>query len=218
MSLQETLDAIKADFEASAPADAVATMHKSTQELRASGILEQTIKEGDKLPPFTLNNQDKEAISSVELLAKGPLIISFFRGIWCPYCNAELEALHAWNDRFAAAGAQLIAISPQKEIQSAKLKRDKSLSFDILADAQNNLARQLRVAFELPADLKAIYQKFGIDLAMYHGDDSWTLPMPTRLVVDQSGLVIHADIDPDYTVRPDPSLTLDALLAGAWSS
>ncbi len=211
MALQDKLDAYKAEFVNRVPESKQAVMRQATESLRNSGILDGTIKVGDKLPAFNLVNQDGTSVSSADLLAQGPLVISFFRGVWCPYCNIELQSLEEWAEAFREAGAHLVTIAPQQATSARKTRDNNSLSFDVLIDQGNAYARSLGLAFSLPEDLRAVYLGFGIDLPEHNGDDSWTLPMPARLVVDRTGTVIYADITPDYTVRPDPSETLAAV-------
>lgn len=211
MSLQDKLDAYKAGFKEKVPAETRAVMERATADLRASGILEKTIKTGDALPPFELKNQNGEIVRSEDLLARGPLVVTFFRGVWCPYCNLEVKEIEAYAEAIRDAGASLVAISPQQEQSAQATIRNNKLSYDVLIDDGNAYARRLGTVFELPDDLKDIYKDFGIVLPDHNGDDSWTLPMPTRLVVAQDGTIVDADINPDYTVRPDPSETLGAL-------
>lgn len=211
MALQDQLDAYKAEFVTRVPEDKQAVMRRATESLRTSGILDRTIKVGDRLPSFTLANQDGTVISSEDLLSRGPVVISFFRGVWCPYCNIELKSLEAWAEAFREAGAQLLTIAPQQAASARKTKAANDLSFDVLVDDGNTFAQSLGLVFSLPEDLRAVYRGFGIVLPDHNGDESWTLPMPARLVVDRTGVVVYADINPDYTVRPDPSETLAAV-------
>ena len=105
----------------------------------------------------------------------------------------------------------MVAISPQVESFNREISQRHKLSFDVLSDPGNRVASDFGLRFELPADLRQVYTKFGIDLKKYNGDDSWTLPMPARFVIDSSGTVRAADADPDYTVRPEPAETLRVL-------
>ncbi len=125
----------------------------------------------------------------------------------------ELEALTKSNDDFESIGAQVVLISPQLVEHNLAIANDKKLCVPILSDPGNVVASRYGVRFSLPDDLKQVYQKFGINLDKYNGDDSWTLPMPARIIIDQSGIVQHAAINADYTVRPDPEETLAALKA-----
>ena len=216
MSLQAKLDAFKADFEAgkppyNAPRAVIDIMHRATDELIASGAAGRALKAGDRMPTFTLNDPDGQPVSSAELLARGPLIISFYRGVWCPYCNMELQALQAALADFRAAGASLVAISPQSAVNSRKSVRQNALDFPILSDPGNDVAAAFGLRFELPDYLVELYKGFGNDLPAINGDDSWTLPMPARFVIGQDGIILYAEVNPDYTRRPDPEDMLPAL-------
>ena len=125
----------------------------------------------------------------------------------------ELEALEETADRFSALGASLVMISPQGIDANKTIREEKNLSAPILSDPGNMVAARYGLRFTLPDDLKALYQKFGLDLEKFNGDASWTLPMPARLIIDQDGKVRYTAINADYTVRPEPEETLQALQA-----
>jgi peroxiredoxin len=212
MSLQQKLDAFKADFETNkAPPEAVAIMHRATAELIASGQAERALKVGDRAPAFKLADPDGKVWSSAEALAKGPLVVTFYRGGWCPYCNMDLVALEAVAGKVRAAGAALVTISPQTGPNSRKAQRDHDLSFPLLTDAGNEVANSFGLRFRLPEDLIGLYRKFGVDLDRFNGDESWTLPMPARYIIGRDGLIRYAEVNPDYTRRPDPEELIPAL-------
>ena len=212
MSLQDKLDAFKADFETNiAPAAAVAIIHKTTDELIASGAADRALKAGDRAPDFALPDADGNIVRLSDLLASGPVAISFYRGVWCPYCNLELKALEEAVGDIRARGAQLVAISPQNGQQSRKSQRDNGLSFPILSDAHNAVAEAFGLRFKLQDELVALYKSFGIDLNASNGDDRWTLPMPGRFVIGTDGIIAYAEVNPDYTRRPDPSEMLPVI-------
>lgn len=220
MRLQAKLDAFKADFEAgkppyNVPPSVIATMHRATAELIASGAAERALKAGDKAPAFALKNPDGETVSSADLLARGPLVVSFYRGVWCLYCNMELQALQATLPEFEALGASLVAISPQTAPNSRKSVRQNALGFPILSDAHNDVAAAFGLRFELPDYLADLYKSLGSDLPAFNGDPSWTLPMPARFIIAQDGTILYAEINPDYTQRPDPADMLPALRQAA---
>ncbi len=121
----------------------------------------------------------------------------------------ELYALQDIVEPLRELGATLVALSPQKPEHGLSIIEKNKLTFDILSDPENAYAAKLGLRFDVAPELKPIYQAFGIDLAACNGDPSWTLPMPARLVIDKHGIVRAADIDPDYTVRPEPQKTLD---------
>ena len=123
----------------------------------------------------------------------------------------ELEALQAVHDQIEALGASLVALSPSTVEKAAAAAKKGKLSFDILSDAGNGYADKLGLTFTLPDDLRKVYLALGIDLPKHNGDDSWVLPLPGRFVVDTGGIVRYSDAAADYTVRPEPQATLNAL-------
>ncbi|MGY2200471.1 peroxiredoxin-like family protein [Pseudomonas gingeri] len=216
MNLQARLDAFRADFEAGkppyhAPRVVVETMHKATAELKASGQAERARKVGDKAPSFTLRDPDGKTVSSAELLAKGPLVVSFYRGVWCPYCNLELQALQASLPEFERLGASLVAISPQTAPNSRRSVRDNEVTFPILSDEKGKVGEAFGLKFKQPDYLVELYKSFKNDLPNFNDDPEWTLPMPARYVIAQDGTIVYAEVNPDYTQRPDPSELLPAL-------
>ena len=216
MSLQDRLDAFRADFEAGrlpfkAPPGASDTMHRATDELIASGQAGRAKRAGDRAPEFKLQDPDGAWVSSRDLLAKGPLVLTFYRGVWCPYCNMELEALQAALSEIKARGASLVAISPQTPVNSRKAERQTHLAFPILTDPRGEVASAFGIRFALPDYLVELYKGFGNDLPTVNDDPSWTLPMPARYVVGTDGVIAYAEVNPDYTRRPDPSELLPVL-------
>ena len=216
MSLQAKLDAFKADFEAgkppySVPRTVIETMHRATAELIASGAASRALKAGDTAPPFVLSDANGNPVASSALLGQGPLVVSFYRGVWCPYCNKELQALQEALPAFRAAGAQLVAISPQNAANSRKSIRDNRLDFPILSDPGNETAAAFGLRFALPDYLVDLYKSLRNDLPAFNGDASWTLPMPGRFVVGQDGVIRYAEVNPDYTRRPEPADMLAVL-------
>lgn len=212
MSLQDKLDAFRAEVEGKkAPPHVVAVMHKATADLIASGQADRAIKAGARAPKFALPNAHGQLVRSSDLLAKGPLVLTFYRGIWCPYCNIDLQAIEAAADEIRALGASLVAISPQTAANRRKSERENGLTFPILSDHGNSIANEFGLRFRLPDDLIAVYRGFGNDLTIGNGEDSWTLPMPARYVIGTDSVVVYAEVNPDYTRRPDPSELLPVL-------
>ena len=120
----------------------------------------------------------------------------------------ELEALQQSLAEIQATGARLVALSPQREAYLRQMAEKNHLEFELVTDAGNVVAGKFGLVFSLPSDLREVYKSFGVDLTRFNGDDSWTLPMPGRFVIDQAGIIRHVDIDPDYTVRPEPAETV----------
>lgn len=209
MSLQEKLDAFKADFEAgkppyNVPRSVIETMHRATAELIASGQAEHSLRAGDKAPRFELYDQDRNLVRLSDMLAMGPLIVSFYRGVWCPYCNMELRALQEALPEFQSLGANLVAISPQNGVNSRKSARNNDLRFSILSDPGNEVAAAFGLRFRLPDYLIDLYKRLKNDLPAFNEDESWTLPMPARFVIGPDGVIRYAEVNPDYTKRPEP--------------
>jgi peroxiredoxin len=216
MTLQDRLDAFKADFEAgkppySVPQSVIAAMHRATAELIASRQAEGAKKAGDIAPAFTLNDQDGHSLGSALLLEQGPLVLTFYRGVWCPYCNMELQAIQAALPEITAWGAKVVAISPQTPPNSRKSVRQNRLTFPILSDVGGEVGAAFGLRFALPDYLVEFYKRFKNDLPAFNGDPSWTLPMPARYVIRADGVIAYAEVNPDYTKRPDPSELLPVL-------
>ena len=220
MSLQSKLDSFKADFEAgkppyNVPRAVIETMHRATAELIAAGAAGRARRIGENAPSFSLKDADGNIVSSVELLKRGPLVVSFYRGVWCPYCNMELQALEAARPEIERLGATLLAISPQTHANSRKSVRQNKLGFAILADPRGEVSAAFGLRFELPDYLIELYQTLKNDLPTFNDDPSWTLPMPARYVIATDGRIRYANVNPDYTHRPEPEDLIPALKAEA---
>lgn len=210
MSLQDKLDAFKADFKAgkppyNAPPEIHPIMERATAELIASGQAGRAIRAGERAPLFTLMDQDGNVVSSADLLGKGPLVVTFYRGVWCPYCNLELQAINAVLPQIQAYGGNVVAISPQTPVNSRKSVRTNGLDFPVLSDVDGAVGAAFGLRFALPDYLVDLYKKLKNDLPAFNNDPSWTLPMPARYVIGQDGIVLYSEVNPDYTHRPDPS-------------
>jgi peroxiredoxin len=223
MKLQDKLDAMREDFENGrfplVPTDVqLQTMQRATQSLIDSGQTDYALKAGDTAPEFTLKDAEGNSVSSHVLLERGPVVATFYRGVWCPYCNYDLQALEEVRPEIEGRGASLVAISPQTPANSRKSQRDNKLGFPILSDPGTALGAEFGLRFVLPEDLIAVYQQFGNDLPAINDDPAWVLPMPARYVIGVDGVIAYAEVSPDYTRRPDPSEllpVLDRLRAGS---
>ena len=213
MSLTEQLAEFSAKGLASMPEEVRTTMQGALAELIESGIAEQALGEGDIVPDFKLPNHRGETVSLSDLLADGPLVISFYRGGWCPYCNIEMKALQEKLPEITDLGAQLVAVSPELPDNSMSTAEKNAISFDILSDLGNTVADAFGLVFTLPASLQPLYQNFGIDLTQNNGDDSLTLPIPATYVVGQDRKIIHAYVEMDYSKRLEPATVVEVLKA-----
>jgi len=212
LPLQGKLDAFKLEFDTRlAPPAAVEALHRSTEELIASGAPDRALKAGDIAPEFTLPDPDGKPVSSRTLLARGPLVVTFYRGVWCPYCNYDLTALEEARSEIEARGATLVAISQQSAPNSRKSQRQNGLGFPILGDHGGEVAAQFGVRWTLPDYVRVTHKTLGADLPQFNGEDSWTLPMPARYVIAQDGTIAYAEVNADYTRRPEPSAVFPVL-------
>jgi peroxiredoxin len=175
-------------------------------QLVASGMTEASLKAGDHIPDFELPSVEGRLVSSDELLKRGPLVLSFFRGGWCPYCALELGALQEALPEIEARGAGAAAITPDTGAAFASVRRDNRLDFDILSDLDFGLALLFGIVFKLPDPIRDQYLRLGIDLGARHGNrHAWLLPVPATYIVDRQGLITHANVDPDFRRRMEPS-------------
>ncbi|WP_291724819.1 peroxiredoxin-like family protein [Bernardetia sp.] len=211
-TFQEKLIQLKKNIEGKMPSEYVQTMHKATADLKASNIEEKVIKVGNSLPNFELPNQDEKIVSAQELYQDKFLVITFYRGVWCPYCNADLANLNKYLPQIEELGGTMVAISPEKTSYLQKIIKTQNLNFDILHDQSNQFAQKLGLKFKMPDSLIELYRdKFKIDLEEHHGDKDWTLPMPARFLVDKNGITRYAESNADYTQRPNPEELIEVL-------
>lgn len=188
-------------------------MDRAARELAESAIIEHSLAVGDTMPVFRLPNARGELVSSEALLADGPLVVTFYRGGWCPYCNLTLRAMQTALPDLRAAGATLVAITPEPPAKAGETRTETGSEFLILSDAGNATAREFGIVFTLPPDLREVYRGFGTDLAEWNQDEAWTLPLPATYVVRPNGEVAWRFVDTDYTRRAEPADIVAAVKA-----
>jgi peroxiredoxin len=210
MLLQAQLDAMHLGILKDAPSEGAA-FDADTEQLVQAGIGSTAPKIGEAAPDFRLPDQLGREVNSQGLRAEGPLVISFYRGNWCPYCNLEMRALQQNLPQIEEAGARLVAISPQLPDESMSMAEKHELAFPVLSDVGNRIARQYGLLFTVSEKLRPMYARFGIDLPKSNGDDSFELPVPGTFVLDRDGIVRDAFVDPDYKKRMEPERILEAL-------
>lgn len=169
--------------------------------LRKSGAGETTPGPGRKMPPFVLPDQNGKLVAMTSLLEKGPLVVSFNRGHWCPYCLMSTEALARLDQELRSAGASLVAITPNHEQFNKTLQKDADSSFPILTDLDNGYAMLLDLVFRVPDEKRSAMTASGWDIATYQGTDAWLLPIPATFVIGQNGVIVARYLDPDYRKR-----------------
>lgn len=213
MTLHQQLAEKKAEFAAAVPQETQSIMAEAADALEASNIANGALGVGDAVPEFSLLNATGDRVNVQSLLAQGPVVISFYRGQWCPYCNLELRALQQALPDIQQQGATLVAISPQTPDNSLSTVEKNELAFEVLSDVGNEVARQFGLVFQLPESLRPVYEGFGIDLPVHNGDETFELPLPATYVIAPSGQITHAFINTDYKQRMEPSDIVEALKA-----
>ena len=179
--------------------------------LAQNGLLESSLKAGDLMPEFMLPSAEGKLISSRELLARGPLVVSFFRGDWCPYCNLELEALQEALPEIEALGATLVAVTPDTGAALVSPIKRKNLSYCVLSDADNGLGLQFGVVYRVPEAIRRLYLGCGLDLGARHGNVAWFLPIPATYIVGGDGVIRHAELELDFRRRMEPAAIIGVL-------
>lgn len=200
------------NFKGKVPAEIREVMLKATENLKNLNISKDALKEGENAKDFTLPNAVNKEVSLEELLGDNDfVVINFYRGVWCPYCNLELQAFQAINEELKALNAKLIAISPQTPDASLTTKEKNELDFEVLSDMHNVIAKSYGLVFSLADELKPIYSKFGIDIPGSNDEDSYELPMPATYVINKNKEIMYSFIDEDYTKRSEPQTILDII-------
>jgi len=211
MSLADEIQSLQEEMIPNIPKEALAVILQKTEELVVSRLSDQSLKTGDTAPPFSLPD-DKGVIQKSEtLLSGGPLIISFYRGGWCPYCNLELRALQRIWPEIRNCGASLVAIAPERPEKVQESVESKALEFPVLSDRGNSVAKEFGLVFSLDEALRPIYGAFGFDIPGDNGDESYELPMPATYIVGVDGRIIWSFVDEDYTKRAEPEDILNVL-------
>jgi len=196
------------------PAETLAIHAQAITELKAKHVAANILPVGAKAPRFELQDQDGKVVSSVDLLAKGRLVLCFIRGRWCPFCVGQMEAMNLIQPQIEEAGATLVAISPQTVKQSFFMHDQHRLRFPLLSDAGSQLARQFRLTYRVPSAQEEVYHRVFVNLPFTNGDDSWELPIPATYIIDREGTILFASANEDYAERTEPSSIVSVLQSG----
>ena len=211
LSLKAELTATAEHLAAVLPASARHTIDAGIAAVHGAGLAQRSLRAGQPAPDFTLPDADGQPVSLSQLLAAGPVVLVFYRGNWCPYCNVQLRAYNQFLDEFKALGVALVAVSPQTPDLTALTAEEKKLRFPVLSDVGNAVARQYGLAYFVGDAVYGALHGVGIDLAAYNGDDRGELPLTAAFVIAQDGTVAWAAVEADFKQRPDPTLLLAAL-------
>jgi len=207
-NLQSQLDLITATTRALVPAERMAVGERAVEELLASGIEKKALPVGAQAPEFILENSAGRPVRSSDLLALGPLILTFFRGRWCPYCVTELEAWRDLYPRVREAAALMAAVGPQTVRQNDFMAGQHRLPFPVLSDPGCAVARQFGLAYTVPDYHREYYRSILINLPFVNGDESWQLVLPATYVIAPDRTILYAEAHADYRVRPEPEEAL----------
>ncbi len=218
-SLQDQLDRITQNTRRLVQPERLAVSEQATAELLATGIENRVLPIGSIAPSFSLADSADKIVRSADLLALGPLVVSFFRGRWCPYCVTELEL---WRDLYAdlrRRGALMVAISPQTPRQNAFTVEQHMLPFPLLADPGSSVAEQFGIAYSVTPKQREYFQSILINIPFNNAglnyrnatEESWRLPLPGVFVIRQDSILAFAEAHADFRVRPEPANVLAAL-------
>jgi len=210
-SLAEQIEQLQEVMLPQIPEEVLAEMSDAMDLLKQYRLVEQAIKDGDVAPDFDLPEFEGGRVCLSSQLAEGPVVVSFYRGAWCPYCNLEMQALQKVLPQIEQAGGKLIAIAPELPEQTGLIRKKGNLTFPLLNDRDNVVAKAYGVVFKLPESLRPVYESLGIDLVASQGNDQYELPVPATYIIKQDGNVAHAFVNVDYTMRMEPDDIVEIL-------
>lgn len=212
ITLKAQTQALDEEYRRVVPKDVMDIVDKSIDDLIASGIENRCLKPGNKIPEICLPDAYGKEVNIQELLKRGPVILSFYRGGWCAFCNLELRAFQMNLELIRGKSATLVAITPQKSHGTKKTMEEFHLDYPILTDAGNEVAKQFGIVFEHPDKLKSIFvETYNIVIPEENGDDTYGLPLTATYVVDQEGRIIAAFTGADYRQRMEPVEVIESL-------
>ena len=199
------------------PADVQAVHQRAIAALKAQELATHALAVGAQAPAFELPDHNGKPVSSTSLLSQGRLVVCFIRGRWCPFCVGQMEAMNYISAQVKDAGAALVAISPQTEKQAFFMHDQHRLTFPLLVDSHNNVARQFGLVYPVAEEQLQLYRSTFVNLPFVNGDDKWELPIPATYIIDCDGKIMFAAANEDYTERPEP-LEILRILEGAGPS
>lgn len=210
LSLQAVLDAQRAAWEKTASGSIQKIYDEGITAVHQSGVLQHAKNLGDTAPGFSLTNATGKTVTLSEYLDKGPVILTWYRGGWCPYCNLTLQRLRQELPRFKAAGANVLVLTPELPDRSLSTKEKHELQFEVLSDIDNTVAGAYGIVFSLTSEVAESYQN-AFDLHAYNGNETNELPLAATYVIDRESVIRYAFLDAEYRNRAEPAVILDAL-------
>ena len=212
-SLKDSIATFTAGMAKHAPPEVLASAGAEIKKLADAGLAARALKMGAKAPDFSLPDAHGKVVALSSILTKGPAVVTFYRGGWCPFCDLQLRAYQGVSSQIHDLGAELVAISPQTPDYVLSDAEQKALTFPVLSDEGNHTARAYGLVFSLNEALRGLQTGFGNPTPKFNGDDSWELPIPATFVLDRAGKVRFAEADPDWMKRTEPAAILEALRA-----
>ncbi len=209
--LEKKLETMKAKFKEKAPPAVQKLFKKGLKDVRNTGIEKKARQKGQKAIMFALPDSKGNMVKLEELLEDGPVVINWYRGGWCPYCNLALDSYGKASKKIRDMGATVIAISPEPTNKATSTAKKMKLPYMVLSDKDNQVAKQYGIVFDLPDKIRPIYKKFGVDLPEWNKNDSWQLPLSATYVIGKDGMIRYSFIDADYSRRAEPTDVIDAL-------
>jgi peroxiredoxin len=209
-TIQEDLAAHTSKLLARIGAEAAAVLYEG-QIGEARMVAHSALVKGQKAPPFELPDADGTQVTLSTRLKRGPVVVTFYRGGWCPYCNIALRALQSRLPEIKRLGGNLIAISPELPDQSLNTRQKLELGFDVLSDQGNVVARRFGLVYRVSEAARERLLALGRDLVAHNGNETWELPITATYVIDPNAIIIFDHVDADYRNRLDPDLIIDVL-------
>ena len=213
MSLHDEIQTLMGELGTKVPSEMMEKVGAFIGRLTEDRVAKNARKVGDTAPAFTLKNASGQSVALADLLAKGPVVVAFYRGEWCPFCDLELRAYQKALPGLTAAGATLLAISPQSLEKSRSTAENRGLGFDVLSDPGNTVAKAFGLTFSMNGAEQELHKAFEADLPTINGVSNWDLPVPATYVIDRKGRIAWAHVDSNYTNRAEPADVIQAVSA-----
>ena len=208
MDLQNELNAVSQMVREKTPPHVMPTIEATTRRLNDAGLSGQALQPGQSITDFELPDANGKTVKSTDLRAYGPVLIMFYRGHWCPFCNLALKAMQERHSDIKSRGVTFVAISPQTPDNSLTTQEKAGLQFPVLSDSGNKVARSFGIVFKLDEGLKAVQESFGVDIPAFNGDQSFELPVPATYLISEDGVVLKSFVEVDYMKRLSPETAI----------
>ncbi|MCH2043936.1 MAG: AhpC/TSA family protein [Saprospiraceae bacterium] len=209
-TLKSQLESKKAEYSEKWTTSNLAMHENGIAVVEKINITKKALQIGDTAPNFTLKNHLNKEINLYSLLKNGPVVLTWYRGGWCPYCNLSLRALQKALPEIKKQNATLLTLTAEIPDKSLSTKEKQALEFEVLSDLHNEIAKKFNIVFKLEENVATAYQN-GFDLHAYNGDESDELPLAATYIINTNGLIQWAFLDADYRNRAEPSDIIEAL-------